>query len=231
MRVGLCTPCYSGFVHHQHMLSVIATMKLAARSGININHYTAPNCPVLPRVRNRLVASALTGGCDWVVFVDDDIAWEAADFFKLMEHGVEVVGAAPPKRHKRWDESAAPVVKFLDGDSVKGVKTKAGRIWQASALACGFLAIRSDVFSQIKGKTVPFFSEGDTNAETRTWFWHDVIDVDGRLMDEGEDYNFCRKWREVGGNCWVDPDIRVRHYVGNLCHDVCLADMEKKVAA
>jgi hypothetical protein len=48
------------------------------------------------------------------------------------------------------------------------------------------------------------------------------------MEDEGEDYNFCRKWVEVGGSCWIDPDIRVRHYTGNVCHDICFADMEIK---
>jgi hypothetical protein len=42
---------------------------------------------------------------------------------------------------------------------------------------------------------------------------------DHRLYSE--DYNFCRRWREIGGTCWVDPDQTLHHigtkvFSGNL---------------
>lgn len=228
MRVGLCTPCRDGAVHHQHMLSVVATLKLASRRGVMVNHYTAPGCSVLPRVRNRLVATALADGCDWIVFIDDDIAWEPADFFKLIDHDVEVVAAAPAKRHKRWDEAPDVALKYPDRPTI-GVRTAAGRLWRVDGLATAFMAIRADVFVKMEVVTRPFTCEGDPQRyPMRTWFWLDLIAMIGGVMDEGEDYNFCRKWIEVGGACFVDPDIRLRHYDGNVCHDRCLADMETR---
>lgn len=223
MKVGLCTPCRDGTVHHQHMLSVIATLKLASHKGIKVDHFTAPGCSVLPRVRNRLVASALASKCDWIVFADDDVAWSAPDFFKLLSHGVDVVAAAPAKRHKRWDEAPDVAVKFPEGN-ITGLKTPAGRLWQVDGLATAFMAIRASVFEKLHDLTREYVCEA--GQPMRDWFWFDLRVIDGRVMDEGEDYNFCRKWREVGGACWVDPDIRLRHYDGNVCHDRCLADME-----
>lgn len=229
MRVALCTPCRSGTVHHQHMLSAMDTRMLAARKSIQWRHYTAPGCSVLPRVRNRLVSAALADGCDWVVFVDDDIAWDAADFFRLMEHGEKVVGAAPAKRHKRWDEQPAAVFAPLDGD-IPGKVTSAGTLWEVKGLATAFLAIHASVFRELEDMTQAYWSEGAPH-ETRNWFWFDLQTIDGRFMDEGEDYHFCRKWREIGGRCFVDPHIRLRHYDGNVCHDFCAADLIMKEAA
>jgi hypothetical protein len=226
MRVGLCTPCRNGTVHHQHMLAVIETFKLSSQRGINISHYTAPGCAVLPRVRNRLVAAALADQCDWIVFVDDDIAWNAPDFFKLIDHGVEVVGGAPAKRHHRWDEEPDVALQWPQGPMI-GAFTKPGRLWKADGIATAFFAIRADVFTRLEKVTSPYTCQGDPKTyPMRTWFWLDLIDDGTELQDEGEDYNFCRKWREIGGHCWVDPDIRLRHYDGNVCHDRCLADME-----
>ena len=227
MRIAICTPSYNGTPHHRHMRSLVATMKAAPKMGATIDHHFAPGCAVLPRVRNRLVSSALALNPDWVVFIDDDVAWRPEDLFKLMRHGVDVVSAAPAKRHARWDEAPAAVCGFAEGP-IQEAKTLAGRLWLADNLATGFLAIRASVFSKLEPVTVQYFSQGDTSDKTRNWFWFDLINVNGRMQDEGEDYNFCRKFREVGGECWVDPDIRVEHYEGAVCHDYCLADAEIK---
>ena len=222
MRIGLCTPCYSEQVHYDYMLSVMAADRMARKLGHELMSYVAAGTAILPRVRNRLVAHAMTDKCDWIVCVDDDIGFNAADFFKLFEHGVDIVAAAPAKRHHRWDEAPAAVAKFPQG-TIVGMKTPAGRLWKMDAVATGFMAIKASVIDRLESVTLPYVTEG-TNV--RNWFWLDMININGEVTDEGEDYNFCRKFISVGGECWVDPDIRVRHYTGSVCHDVCLADME-----
>jgi len=222
MRIGLCTPCYNEQVHYDYMLSVIAVDRMAAQLGHELKTYIAAGTAILPRVRNRLIAQAMADQCDWIVCIDDDIGFNAADFFKLFKHDVDIVAAAPAKRHHRWDEQPAAIAKFPQGN-ITGMRTPAGRIWKVDAVATGFMAIRSTVIDRLKPVTRPYTTEG---AQVRDWFWLDMITIDGQVTDEGEDYNFCRKFISVGGQCWVDPDIRVRHYTGSVCHDVCLADAE-----
>jgi hypothetical protein len=200
------------------MLSVMAVDRMAAKLGMELKTYIAAGTAILPRVRNRLVAQAMADKCDWIVCIDDDIGFNAADFFKLFKHGVDIVGAAPAKRHHRWDEQPAAVAKFPNG-KITGKRTEVGRLWKMDAVATGFMAIRSTVIDRLEPVTTPYVTEG---TEVRTWFWLELLNG----TDEGEDYNFCRKFREVGGEVWVDPDIRVRHYTGSVCHDVCLADAQ-----
>lgn len=224
MRIGLCTACYEETVHNDYLLSVIEIDRMAAKLGHDLKIYMAPGTAILPRVRNRLVAQAMSDKCDWIVFVDDDIGFKAEDFFKLFEHGEMIVAAAPAKRHHRWDEQPAAVAKFPQG-TVTGKRTSVGRLWKMDAVATGFMAIHSSVIRRLEPVTTAYVTEG---VEVRSWFWLDLIKNDTGTTDEGEDYNFCRKFIEVGGDCWVDPDIRVRHYTGTVCHDLCLADMEAK---
>ena len=224
MRIGLCTPCYNEQVHYDYMLSVMAVDRMAAKLGHELKTYIAAGTAILPRVRNRLIAQAMEDQCDWIVCIDDDIGFNAADFFKLMDHGVDIVAAAPAKRHHRWDEQPAAVAKFPKGN-ISGKRSSAGRLWKMEAVATGFMAIHSSVIKRLEPLTIPYLADG---VPVRNWFWLDMITIDGQVMDEGEDYNFCRKFAKVGGECWVDPDIRVRHYSGSVCHDVCLADAEIK---
>lgn len=227
MRIGLCTPCYNEQVHYDYMLSVMAAERMAVRLGYDFKTYIAAGTAILPRVRNRLVAQAMADKCDWIVCIDDDIGFDAEDLFKLLEHNVDIVAAAPAKRHHRWDENPAAVAKF-PGGKIVGRRTDAGRLWRMDAVATGFMAIRSSVIDRLEPATTPYVTEG---TEVRTWFWLELLKTDDGTTDEGEDYNFCRKFREVGGECWVDPDIRVRHYTGSVCHDICLADAQIKEEA
>lgn len=224
MRIGLCTPCYNEQVHYDYMLSVMAVDRMAAKLGHELKTYIAAGTAILPRVRNRLIAQAKADQCDWIVCIDDDIGFNAADFFKLFAHDVDIVAAAPAKRHHRWDENPAAIAKFPQGKIV-GKRTEVGRLWRMDAVATGFMAIRASVIDRLEFVTTPYVTEG---TAVRTWFWLDLLTIDGQTSDEGEDYNFCRKFQQVGGECWVDPDIRVRHYTGNVCHDVCLADAQIK---
>lgn len=224
MRIGLCTPCYNEQVHYDYMLSVMNVDRMATQLGHEVRTYIAAGTAILPRVRNRLIAQAMVDQCDWIVCIDDDIGFNAEDFFKLFKHGVDIVAAAPAKRHHRWDEQPAAVAKFPQGNII-GMHTAAGRLWKMDAVATGFMAIRSTVIDRLEPATRPYVTEG---TQVRDWFWLDMITLDGQVTDEGEDYNFCRKFISVGGECWVDPDIRVRHYTGSVCHDVCLADAEIK---
>jgi len=224
MRIALITPCYNEQVHYDYMLSVMAADKMATELGHEFKAYIAAGTAILPRVRNRLIALAMADKCDWIVCVDDDIGFNPHDMFKMFKHGVDIVAAAPAKRHHRWDEQPAAIAKFPRGN-ITGRRTEAGRIWKMDAVATGFMAIRSTVIDKMEPVTKAYVTEGN---QVRSWFWLDMIEQDGQTTDEGEDYNFCRKWNELGGECWVDPDIRVRHYTGNVCHDICLADAEIK---
>lgn len=229
MKVALCTPCRNGYVRHEHMHSCIDAANLARQKKASLLHIVGANCSLIARARNQLVSKALEQDVDWIVFVDDDIAFDAEDFYKLIEHDVDVVGAGPAIRHKRWDQKPALLGRPKPGNTIKTFLTPAGRLWEVDRLATAFLAIRATVFKEIEPLTDAYRS-ADISFNTRSWFWIELLDIDGVVWDEGEDFNFCRKWESVGGTCFLDPDIRLRHYEGNVCHDYCPADFESEIS-
>src|SRR6185312_16040760 len=96
-------------------LSVMDTDRMAAKLGHELKTYIAAGTAILPRVRNRLIAQAMADRCDWIVCIDANIGFNADDSFKLFKHNVDIVAAAPAKRHHRSDEQPAAVTKFPQG--------------------------------------------------------------------------------------------------------------------
>jgi hypothetical protein len=230
MKVALCTPSGKGYLHHRHSFCVSETFELAAKKRIELRHNVIAGNSILPFVRNHLVGRALSQGCDYIFFIDDDIAWDAKDFFKLIEWGVDIVAAAPAKRHKRWDEEPNCAVRFSNGGKYIQHKTPHGRLWEVLGLATAFMCIKASVFYEIEHMTEQYFTDGDVGEfPVRDWFWLQIKDVDGKRMGQGEDYNFCDKWLDVGGKLFLDPDVRLKHYDGNVCFDCCPADFELKL--
>jgi GT2 family glycosyltransferase len=230
MKVALCTPSGKGYLHHKHLFSVAETFSLAPRNGIELRHHVICGNSILPFVRNHLVGKSLSENCDYIVFVDDDIAWEAKDFFKLIAWDEGIVAAAPAKRHKRWDELPNCAFRTPPDGKLLQRKNPFGRVWKVEGLATAFMAIKASVFKEIEHLTQRYFTDGDDGSyQVRDWFWLDLVNVDGKLMGQGEDYNFCDKWKKVGGELFLDPDIRLRHYDGNVCFDSCPADFELKL--
>ena len=228
MRIAICTPCYDGNVHSDYMRSAIETERMARKKGHTLIFLTAPGNANLPKVRNVLAATALANDCDAVFMIDADIAWNDDDFFKMLNHGVALVAAAPAKRHNRWDETPAAVAKFQPGEQINGKVTGVGRLWEMDGAATAFMLIRAEVFKAMVPLTVSYTTEG---VAVRNWFQFDQAIIGVDIVDEGEDYNFCRKYQAVGGQIWVDPDVRLRHYSGSVCHDVCFADHEERPTA
>jgi GT2 family glycosyltransferase len=45
----------------------------------------------------------------------------------------------------------------------------------------------------------------------------------------GEDYTFCRKYRQAGGKVWIDPDIML-HHTGKMTYTGRFIDTLSKLA-
>lgn len=94
------------------------------------------------RARNSAMTQLLELGCDYVVFVDDDMRLEANDIYRLVSQDKPVISGLLTTRDlpvhltaKVWDESAG---KFAQMDHCKM------RITGKFATGAAFLAIRKD---------------------------------------------------------------------------------------
>jgi hypothetical protein len=160
-------------------------------------------CPYISASRCRMLGKALKVGFDYVVFIDDDVSWTPADMVKLLKAEGDVVGGT--YRFKNDDETYMGVPML--GATGRPLVRDDGCI-EADRLPAGFLRVSwravwrfAASYPQLvvwadPDPSVDLFNHG---AHTDGLWW-------------GEDYSFCRRWRGLGGDVWLVPDLDLTHH-------------------
>ena len=205
--VMLASPSHDGKVDVWHAAALAETCKLGLFNNINIITIYMSYDALVQRARNDIIKMAYDTKVDDLVFIDCDQDWDPADFFKLLSHDVEVVGAPVPKKSdmESYNIKLLGEWKILDNGLaiVDGVGT-------------GFLRIRKDAIEKIVDNS-SVYQELHKPEPTPNVF--EVVVKDGQLISE--DITFCNKWKELGGQVYVDPTINVAHtgvkrWIGNF---------------
>lgn len=146
--------------------------------------------------RNSVAAQALSVGCEWVFFLDDDVIAPADTVARLMRHGKKICSGL----YFRRSPPLAPVAMQLERESgmpkwIPIPKADAGLI-QCDYVGAGCLLIHRSVFEKLP----------------KPWFkWqadNESLPPNQRIS---EDFHFCKGARFAGFNLWLDPSCRCGH--------------------
>lgn len=240
----IATPCYGGQLNEPYFRSVIKMMTFFNGHQIPLAFGTIANESLVTRARNVLVAYFLASDYTHLMFVDADIEFQTEDILKLYAHKKDVVVGAYPKKGVAWDKIRANLTdpankgkelsdrdmasfgsdyainfKFVDKET-KTIGVENGLIKLHDA-GTGFMMIsREAILKMIKAYPELKYNNdvNINNADLKDHFYalfDTMIDpVDRRYLSE--DYTFCRRWQEIGGDVWLDPSISLNHY-GHFC--------------
>ncbi len=204
-RVFLAFPTYSASLTVECVGSLIANLADLTRRGIVPDIEFLPGNCYVALARNELVASFLESGCSDLIFIDDDVGFPADGIWRLLQHDLDVVAGAYPRKQ---DETAFPV-RLLPGarqDHETG-------LIECEGLPTGFMRISRSVLERM----IEAMPERKCTDPVTGKVTHDLFAcerVDGVWW--GEDYRFCQLARSVGARLWLDPSMAFRHVGRNV---------------
>ena len=248
-RVLIATPAYSGALKVDHAESVEQLLLLAQRHDVEFARARPMAVGVLPRVRNVLAAQAIGQGFTHILFIDDDIGFDPGDVFRLLDHDVDIVAAAPQKRMRRWNETP-PNLAFRLKREGASYDADTG-LMECLDVATAFCLIKTDlmrrmleagaverfVYHTVSAENAPYLAKffhyplAPVEPTDREWAYCEAVGIDPRTakIDVGEDYAFTRAARAFGAKVYVDVGVRLRHWDGCIQHDYALADEVDRV--
>lgn len=239
----IATPCYGGALTEPYFRSVVKLMTFFNGHKIPLAFGTIANESLVTRARNVLLAYFLSSDYTHLLFIDADIEFKVDDVLKLYYHNKDVVVGAYPKKGVNWNHIRQAIVsepgkeltppqigalgsdyainfKFLDRDT-KTVSVKEGLI-EVHDAGTGFMMIKREAllkmiekYPELKYNNDVQMSNADQLKDKFYALFDTMIDpVDKRYLSE--DYTFCRRWQDMGGEIWLDPSISLNHY-GSFC--------------
>ena len=205
-KVMIGIPAYTGQIHLGTMRSMITDFLALKERGDDAMIFDEAGNAMIAHCRDMIVAHFLASDCSDLLFVDSDVMWEAGSLLRLLDAPVEFVSGIYPMR-KDPEEYCVQWLprEELWADPGTGLLEVAG-------VPAGFMRLSRSMLERMVTEH-PDSEFTDENApHGKGWALFDNIH-EGRAY-WGEDFSFCKRWRDIGGQIWVDPEIKMGH-IGN----------------
>lgn len=165
------------------------------------------NNPYISAARAKIVRRAMNAEPDAIVFLDYDVAWTPEAMLKLLQAEGDVVSGT--YRFKKDEEEYMGLLKYENNDLI----VREDGALEAYCVPAGFLKVTPKAVNDF-ARAYPQLLFGPPMSPDLDMFNHGVIDG----VWYGEDYAFCKRWRETGGKIWLLPDLDIDHWKDNICY-------------
>lgn len=239
----LATPCYGGLVNIYFLRAVLALQGACAARGVGLHVELLSNDNQICRARARLAARFLAHPeATHLFFVDADIGFDPQNVFRLLDAGRGVAGGVYPLKTIDWDKvraaalagdadlmakSVGYVIRFLPTPD-RSVEVEDG-FAKAAYVGTGFLMIAREALARVCAAHPELVADlGDVDPElTQAAMVFDTMIEAETGQHLSEDYAFCRRWRDLGGDIWADMESRLTH-VGHAAYSGSLVEAMRK---
>jgi hypothetical protein len=206
MKIMVAIPAYTGTIHLGTFRSLFTDLLALQERGDEWEVHDECGNALIADARALIVAQFLASDCDTLVFVDSDVAWEAGALLKLVDYPVDMVAGIYPQRK----DPVNYCVKWK-GNGELWADPETGLL-EVEGVPAGFMKLsRKQLEAMVEQyPDTEFYVENAPNQKA----WALFCDYRIGKHKMGEDYAFCRRWTDMGGKVWVNPEIKMGH-IGN----------------
>jgi len=231
-HILIATPCFGGQVAQIYMTSVLRLQAFAAQAGFTVGLSLLGYDALISRARSTLLGAFLDDPrATHLLFIDADIGFAPEQVERLLHRDRDFVGALYPLKAVDWEHLPRRCVE--GGESLpQAALSYVGEFCPrperreedgfATAIYAGggFQMIRRQAvekmiaaypethYSRVQSRP----KSGPVEAQSGNLYalFDSIIDPETRVY-LSEDYSFCRRWRALGGEIWLDLHSRLTH--------------------
>lgn len=187
----------------QVVMSMLATHRELQQRNIPFTWELQTGSSLVHQARIKSAWHFLKSECTHLFWIDSDIAWEVADFIRLLCFGtkLECVGALYPAKQD-------PPTIFINVDDL-GAKVESNEFGclPVKGMGLGFTCVQRKVMEELAAKAP--LCEFPHVPEPVPYLFRLDMDAKGRLR--GEDMAFFSDVTELGYQVWFDPSVQLGH--------------------
>ena len=239
-HIFIATPCYGGQLGEPYFRSMMRFVILCGKYNIQYTVSTLANESLITRGRNTLVSFFMENeAATHLFFIDADIEFNPEDILRMVAYDKPITVGAYPKKAINWtsilgaarnpdmNEDAETIeghssnyvvnfdfLKDADGNPTPQVQVSDNLVKLKDG-GTGFMCIRKDVIQQMFDKHSDLKYVNDINVDNKFEpfmysLFDCIIDPESRRY-LSEDYTFCRRWQDMGGDVFLDPRTALNH--------------------
>jgi len=251
VKIIIGTPCFGGLLHNGFFQSMLELSVNFTKLNIPFEMMTIGNESLIQRARNGIVAKFMADSvATHLMFIDADITFSWISIVKLLLSGKELSGGCYPKKCFNWDKIKHHIqknpnlkddelmAKSLDyvfnpiyhkeGDNVV-IKLDNGMA-QVKDIGTGFMLIRKSAIHKMIAKfpetkfrnNVAGYGQGQNSTDDFFYALFDCCIDPVSKVYLSEDYLFCKRWIDIGGELWLDLNTNLNH-TGLIDYKGCLS--------
>lgn len=238
-HIFIATPCYGGQLGEPYFRSMMRFAILCNKYDIKYTISTLANESLITRGRNTLTSFFMENPeATHLFFIDADIEFNPEDILRMVAYDKPVIVGAYPKKAVNWNSiiEAARADETETAETIEGhssnyvvnfdfIKDKDGNRTPAVQIVdnlvklkdagTGFMCISKDVINKMFDNHPETKYVNDINVDPKFEpfmyaLFDCIIDPESRRY-LSEDYTFCRRWQDMGGEVWLDPRTALNH--------------------
>ena len=238
-HIFIATPCYGGQLGEPYFRSMMRFAILCNKYDIKYTISTLANESLITRGRNTLNSFFMENKeATHLFFIDADIEFNPEDILRMVAYDKPIVVGAYPKKALNWNsiinaarDDLSETADTIEGhssnyvvnfDFVKDAEgNRTGQVQIVDNLVklkdagTGFMCIQKDVIQKMFDALPETKYVNDINVDAKFGpfmyaLFDCIIDPESRRY-LSEDYTFCRRWQDMGGEVWLDPRTALNH--------------------
>jgi hypothetical protein len=228
INLVVATPCFGGQISVVYAASLLQLEKrLKAYRNLNLKVLFKDGDALITRARASLVAQFLDDpAATHLLFIDSDIGFEPEQVLRLIQSGADMCAAVYPIKRLDWDKvratmaadrpnPAAAALKYVfEVDDPNAVTEKGGFV-KVRYAGTGFLMIRRGALERMCDRYPQLQYRRDHSIDAGISSHHRFALFECMIGDDGtylsEDFAFCKRWTDMGGEIWADLDSKLNH--------------------
>ena len=245
----VATPVHSDVSMH-YAQSLLHLQKWCFHNKVRIG-FQLMKSSLITQGRNMCVAEFLKKDFTHLLFIDSDIAFNEGAAGRLIEANKDVISIPYPLKDMNWDKG----FKMIQEGKIKSaldLKNKAfyrypfkvpdpenikiqNKVIEVTHSPTGFMMIKREVFEKmiIAYPNLRIDQDQLVNGKVEKlghmWNFFDTLFDPEKRTYLGEDFAFCKRWRDIGGTChaWIGDYIThvgEHQYTSRFADELILAD-------
>jgi hypothetical protein len=230
IKLMVGTPCFGSQLSTLYFASMFKLQRaLRAYPNVELTVQLRDGDALITRARANVVAAFLDDPeTTHLLFIDADIGFEPDQVLRLLTSGADVVAGTYPIKRINWDKvrkvidakrpntQSAALDYVLETEDPNNITVSNGfaRVRYAGT---GFLLIKRQVLEQmcrhypsLQFRNEHSIADALASSSNRFALFECIIEPEtGTYLSE--DFSFCKRWTDMGGEIWADLESRLNH--------------------